>query len=107
MNTRKIPGFTAEASIRPTIGKYKENTVFGSSGAVEVLPMQEFTAAPIAMQNLVWPPPWEKRVPCCRSDQFGRPRCAYNYYPVWYQCEVSYTPFACWICYPPTRLPGI
>ncbi len=76
--------------------------------------MQEFTAAPIAMQNLVWPPPWEKRVRCCFPDPVypSRPRCVDNYYPVWYQCNVVHNPFGgygCTICYPPnpTRLPGI
>lgn len=101
MNTRKIPGFTAEASLGPTIDKYQGSTVFGSSGAVEVLPMQEFAAAPIPTQDLLWSPPWEKRVPCCVPDQFGRPRCTYYYVPVWYSCEVFYTPFACWVCHPP------
>lgn len=35
----KMPGFNAEASLDPATDIYKGNTVFGSSGAVEVLPM--------------------------------------------------------------------
>ncbi len=99
MNTRKIPGFSAEASLGPTMGKYQGSTVFSSSGAGEVLPMQGLTGARIPTQNLVWP--WEKRVWCCVPDWLGRPRCTYYYVPVWYDCTVQYTPFACWICHPP------
>src|SRR5713226_5157182 len=97
MNARKIPGFTAEASLSPTTAKYQGNTVFGSSGAVEVLPMQEFTAAPIATQSLVWPPPWLKLVRCCGWYN-GRIYCTSTWAPVWYNCQ-------CWngaaICRPP------
>lgn len=96
----KVPGFTAEVSLGRTIGKYRANTVFGSSPASEVSPMQEFTAGPIAAQSRIWPFPWEKRVPCCVSFN-GRPYCTYYYVPVWYQCEVTYNPYACWVCRPP------
>jgi len=96
-----VPGFTAEASLGWTKAKSQRSTVSGSSSATTVLPMQGFTAAPVAMRSRIWPPPWEKGVPCCTPDSVGRPHCTYYYVPVWYQCEVFYTPFACWICGPP------
>ncbi len=92
-----MPGFTAEASLRPTIGKYQGNTVFGGSGAAQILPMQELTIAP----NLVWPRPWEKLVPCCFYDYSGKPRCSYHPVPLWYWCERLPTELTCFVCYPP------
>jgi hypothetical protein len=94
-----VPGFTAEASLNRTTGKYPGNTLWGSAGVIEISPMlQQFTAGSI--ENRLWPPPWVKRVPCC-SSWFGRPICTYYYVPVWYQCDVVYNPYACWICRPP------
>jgi hypothetical protein len=90
------PGFTAEASLRPTPYKHRGTAVSSSYAPAKVVPMQDSTAAHI----LPWPPPWMQRVPCC-VDFGGRPYCTYSYVPAWYQCEVTYTPYACWSCYPP------
>ena len=95
-----VPGFTAEASLSRTMGRYQGNSVFGGSDALQVSPMQEFMAAPMAAQSRSWPLPWEKKVWCCSSFN-GRPYCTYYYVPVWYQCEVIYNPYACWVCRPP------
>jgi hypothetical protein len=46
-----VPGFTAEASLGWTKVKSQRSTVFGSSSATTVLPMQGFTAAPVAPWN--------------------------------------------------------
>jgi hypothetical protein len=89
-----LPGFTAEASLRPAIYKYQGETVFGSSGAVEVLPMQEFTTAPLRTLDLLSPLPWQKQVHCCFRDRYGRPHCTYSYVPVWYDCDVLYNPLS-------------
>jgi hypothetical protein len=63
--------------------------------------MQDFAAGPILRQNLVGAGrPWEKLVWCC-SHVLGLPRCTYYYVPVWYDCEVLYTPLPCWLCHPP------
>jgi hypothetical protein len=95
-----VPGFTAEASLGRAPSHFWGNVVSCNSAAVEILPMQEFTSAPTASGSRLWPPPWMKRVPCCIS-LFGRPYCTYSYVPVWYQCDVIYNPYACWICRPP------
>jgi hypothetical protein len=94
-----MPGFTAQASLSRTMGKYQGNAVFSNSRANEVLPMQGFAAAALETHNLVWRP-FEKLAWCC-SDWHGRPLCAYYYVPVWYDCDVTYTPYACMFCHPP------
>jgi hypothetical protein len=95
-----VPGFTAEASLRRTMGKYQGNAVFGSSGAIGVLPMQAFTAAHVEMQNL-WRPPFGKKVWCC-FNFLGLPRCTYTYVPIWYACDVLYSDgLPCMYCHPP------
>jgi hypothetical protein len=99
MNT---PGFTAEASLTRTMGKYQGNTVFSGSGAIAVLPMQGFTAAPSATQNLVWPPPWGRPV-TCSAWYNGRPYCTTTWAPVWYSCQCVHGSA---ICRPPVLTSG-
>lgn len=52
-----MPGFTAEASLYKTSGRYQSEATrsFGRSGTGEVLPMQEFLASSPLSQNLVFP----------------------------------------------------
>lgn len=35
------PGFLAESSLCPTMGRYRATALFGRAGRIEVLPMQE------------------------------------------------------------------
>lgn len=95
-----MPGFTAEVSLSRTMGKYQSKKAFGHSAEVEALQMQEFGRLSGAEQGLSRLAPWEKRVPCCTLFD-GRPYCSYSYVPVWYDCDVIYTPLPCWICRPP------
>lgn len=92
-----MPGFTAEGALSPTTGKYQGNAVFASSGAVEVLPMQEFRAALVPTQSLLWPRPWEKLVTCCGWFN-GHIYCTYTWAPVWFNCQCRYGSA---ICHPP------
>jgi hypothetical protein len=102
----KMPEFTAEASLRPAMGRYYANTVFGGPRGVGVSPTQESMGASGLTHNaILWPPPWERRVWCCAYDWAGRPRCNYFYVPVWYDCDVIYNPLPCFICRPPVVHP--
>lgn len=95
-----VPGFTAEASVGRATANFSGNVVYRNSAAVGILPMQEITSALSAGESRLSASPWMKRVPCCVA-LFGRPYCTYSYVPVWYQCDVIYNPYACWICRPP------
>lgn len=100
-----LPGFTAEASVIPAMYRYQVETVFGSLGAVEILPMQELTTTPLRTPELLSPFPWRKQVHCCFRDRYGRPHCTYSYVPVWYDCDTVYNPLPCQICHPPPAFP--
>jgi hypothetical protein len=85
-----MPGFDAEASLRPIMGTYRNRAVSGRLGAGEVLPMQEFRASPILSQNLnvgllgsVWP-----TTRCCKYSRFaGAVVCSTRVHSPLEQCE--------------------
>jgi hypothetical protein len=96
----KIPEFSAETSLSPARGHYRGKTVFGSS-SVGVLPMQTPTAASSLTQNLVGGFHLVgKQAHCCTPGLFGEPRCTYFTVPIWYQCDVIFTPYSCMVCHP-------
>jgi len=96
-----LPQFTAEMALSEVSQRYRGKRVirFSFAGAI---PMQEPEPS-AALASRFWPPPFYKRVPCCLPDPLdpGRPRCTYSYLPVWWNCAVLSTPYACWICSPP------
>ena len=94
-----LPGFTAEASLSRTTNNYQKNAVFAVSGGVEVLPMQQFTLAPIATQRLGWHGPWERPLTCCEWFE-GRPYCSTTWVPIWENC---YCDFGAPVCRPPVN----
>ena len=94
-----VPGFTAEASLSRSTNPYQKSAVFGSSGGVEVLPMQEFTVAAIAAQRLGWHGPFERPLTCCRSFE-GRPYCSTTWVPIWENCHCE---FGAPVCRPPVN----
>jgi hypothetical protein len=93
----RMPEFTAEASLNPALGQYQANGVFGSSGTFRVLPMQALTSAPRLTPNLIGV---GRQAHCNTPGPSGEPRCTYFTVPVWYQCDVIFTPYSCMVCRP-------
>jgi hypothetical protein len=85
-----IPGFTAESSLGPTLGKYRGNSAFGGLGAVNVTLSQQFRASPIVGQSLEWRFPiwWNLRPAiCCGYPSNGRHiECVFQWVPLSYTC---------------------
>src|SRR5689334_5831537 len=98
----KTPEFSAEKSLSPTRGYYQGKVLFGSSSWIGVIPMQTPTAAGLA-PNLAVGLQLGKQAHCCSPGLFGEPRCTYFTVPIWYDCDVTFTPYSCMICHPPTR----
>jgi hypothetical protein len=103
-----IPGFTAEASLGPTVGKYRANTAFGRSDTINLIPSQQIRASSITGQNLGWWPPIWYLARCCGPlpPYGGRIECVYQWVPIFYACECTQTLFGpSLFCHPPVVIP--
>ena len=86
---KNMPGFTAEASVGPTIGVYRRSAVFGRSGIVEVSPMQGLSALrKLTQADLSEFLTLNPIIRCCQySPRLGRFVCASRVQPIGYHCE--------------------
>jgi hypothetical protein len=89
-----MPGFDAESSLCPTMGRYQGTALFGRAGRVEVLPMQEFLASSTLGRNLdsgfLGSMALRRTITCCRrvTGPFGtHPLCRTYNVPFFENCR--------------------
>ncbi len=92
-----IPGFNAEASLGPTMGKYQGKAVFGRFDGGSIAHAQVVLASPLLNPNLRWPY-YDAVFRCCQPGFV----CDVRYYrwSPFVRCKcyrTPYGPFA--ICY--------
>jgi len=101
----KMPGFSAEASVKPNLGIYRGSAVASNSRMDRVLPMQELLSSEVLSQHLdfgllgsVWPV-----IRCCRyAPMLGRWICVSRVHSPLEQCQCLSGAFGpVIICRPP------
>jgi len=84
-----LPGFNAESSLGPTIGRYRGKAVFGGSNPIDVLPMQDMLGSSMLSQYRFFPPPWfVVTTRCCQYSKYlGRIVCVSRVHSPIQQCQ--------------------